>query len=237
LNQPTPSLAGSLRRRPIRDSIRIAKKPVRVGPGPRSFTTDGSLPVQDSRPQSRDYYDPTQDPALPPIILRHSRKRSNTAPRAPPTSFRSFSAKEAAPTMSGPGSAYSQSVRSTAVYSSDRGLYTPSAGMQSIVSSRRGSEASNSGPPPIPTAFLDKDPANTMRMDAFIDGKTSTSSGRPSVNFLRSGQIKRKDLGYWGLEQGRDSISPVDSLLHNEMMMASSSTRGSSDSRDPWRGF
>ncbi|KAI1612112.1 meiotic cell cortex C-terminal pleckstrin homology-domain-containing protein [Exophiala viscosa] len=237
LNQPTPSLAGSLRRRPIRDSIRIAKNPGRVGPGPRSFTTDGSLPVQDTRPQSRDYYDPTQDPALPPIIPRHSRKRSNTAPRVPPSSFRSFSAKEAAPTMSGPGSTYSQSVRSTAVYSSDRGLYTPSAGMQSIVSSRRGSEASNSGPPPIPAAFLDKDPANTMRMDAFIDGKTSTSSGRPSFNFMRSGQSKRKDLAYWGLEKGRDSITPVDSLLHNEMMAASSSTRGSSDSRDPWRGF
>ncbi|KAK4937153.1 hypothetical protein LTR10_022132 [Elasticomyces elasticus] len=237
LNQPTPSLAGSFRRRPIRDSIRIAKNPVRVGPGPRSFTTDGSLPVQDSRPPTRDYYDPTQDPALPPIIPRHSRKRSNTAPRAPPTSFRSFSAKEAAPTVSGPGSTYSQSVRSTAVYSSDRGLYTPSAGMQSIVSSRRGSEASASGPPPIPAVFLDKDPANTMRMDAFIDGKTSTSSGRPSFSFMRSGQSKRKDLGYWGLETGRDSISPVDSLLHNGMMMASSSTRGSSDSRDPWRGF
>lgn len=237
LNQPTPSLASSLRRRPIRDSIRIAKNPVRNGPGPRSFTTDGSLPVQDSRPPSRDYYDPTQDPALPPVIPRHSRKRSNTAPRVPPSSFRSFSAKEAAPTVSGAGSTYSQSVRSTAVYSSDRGLYTPSAGMQSIVSSRRGSEASASGPPPIPAAFMEKDQATTMRMDAFIEGKNSTSSGRPSFNFMRSGQSKRKDMGYWGLEQGRDSISPVDSLLHNDMMMASSSTRGSGDSRDPWRGF
>ncbi|KAK5195376.1 hypothetical protein LTR92_004315 [Exophiala xenobiotica] len=236
LNQPTPSLAGSLRRRPIRDSIRIAKNPMRTGPGPRSFTTDGSLPVQDSRPPTRDYYDPTQDPALPPIIPRHSRKRSNTAPRAPPSSFKSFSAKDATPSLPGPGSTYSQSIRSTAVYSSDRGLYTPSLGMQSIVSSRRGSEASASGRPPIPAVFLDGNQTNTMRMDAFIEGKTSTSSTRPSLSMFR-GPSKKKDMGYWGLDQGRDSISPVDSLLHSEMIAASSSTRGSSDSRDPWRGF
>lgn len=237
LEQPTASLAGSLRRRPIRDSIRVAKNAVRGGNGPRSFTTDGSLPVQDSRPATRDYYDPTQDPALPPVVPRHSRKRSNTAPRAPPSSFRSFSTKDATPSIPEPGSTYSQSVHSTAVYSSDRGLYTPSLGMQSIVSSRRGSEASASGRPPIPPIFLDNSQMATMRMDAFIEGKVSTSSTRPSFSLLRSGASKKKDMGYWGFEQGRDSISPVDSLLHSEMMAASSSTRGSVESRDPWRGF
>lgn len=234
--QPPPSLTGSLRRRPIRDSIRLTKNAAKSAPGQRSFTTDGSLPVQDSRPPTRDYYDPTTDPAVPPTIPRHSRKRSNTAPRAPPSSFRSISTKDAVPSLPGPGSNYSQSVHSTAVYSSDRGLYTPSLGMQSIVSSRRGSEASASGRPPIPAVFLDNQMA-TMRMDAFIEGKSSTSSNRPSFNILRPGQSKRKDMGYWGVEQGRDSISPVDSLLHSEMMAASSSTRGSYESRDPWRGF
>ena len=234
---PPPSLAGSLRRRPIRDSIRVAKGAVRTGPGQRSFTTDGSLPVQDSRPPTRDYYDPTMDPALPPVIPRHSRKRSNTAPRAPPSSFRSFSAKDVTPSLPGPGSTYSQSVHSTAVYSTDRGVYTPSLGMQSIGSSRRGSEASASGRPHIPGMLLDNNQMATMRMDAFIEGKQSTSSGRPSFNMLRSGQPRRKDMAYWGAEPGRDSISPVDSLLHSEMMAASSSTRASVESRDPWRGF
>ncbi|KIX01320.1 uncharacterized protein Z518_09045 [Rhinocladiella mackenziei CBS 650.93] len=234
---PLPTLAGSLRRRPIRDSIRVAKNAVRTGTGQRSFTTDGSLPVQDSRPPTRDYYDPTTDPALPPTVPRHSRKRSNTAPRAPPSSFRSFSTRDVTPSLPEPGSTYSQSVHSTAVYSSDRGLYTPSLGMQSIVSSRRGSEASASGRPPIPAVLLDNSQMATMRMDAFIEGKASTSSSRPSFNMMRSGQSKKKDLGYWGFDQGRDSISPVDSLLHSEMMAASSSTRGSVESRDPWRGF
>jgi hypothetical protein len=89
----------------------------------------------------------------------------------------------------------------------------------------------------MPATFFDKDQMATMRMDAFIEGKASTSSTRPSFSLLRSGQSKKKDMGYWGFEQGRDSISPVDSLLHSEMMAASSSTRGSGDSRDPWRGF
>ncbi|OAG34525.1 hypothetical protein AYO21_11307 [Fonsecaea monophora] len=233
---PAPSLAGSLRRRPIRDSIRLTKGVAKSVAGTRSFTTDGSVPVHDSRPPTRDYYDPLTDPALPPTIPRHSRKRSNTAPRAPPSSFRSFSTNGVTPSLPGPGSNYSQSVHSTAVYSSDRGLYTPSLGMQSVISSRRGSEASASGRPPLPT-FMDNNQTTTMRMDAFIEHEQGTSSGRPSFNFMRSGQPKRKDMGYWGAEQGRESISPVDSLLHSEMMAASSSTRGSYESRDPWRGF
>lgn len=236
-NQPAPSLAGSFRRRPIRDSIRVAKNAVRTGTGHRSFTTDGSLTVQDSRPPTRDYYDPTQDPALPPTIPRHSRKRSNTAPRAPPTSFRSISTRDVPPSITEPGSTYSQSIHSTAVYSSDRGLYTPSLGMHSITSSRRGSEASASGRPPLPSTFMDNTQNGTMRMDAFIENKPSTSSGRPSFDALRSGQSKKKDMGYWGFERGRECTSPVDSLLHSEMMAASSSARGSVESRDPWRGF
>jgi len=234
LKPPPPSLAGSLRRRPIRDSIRIAKGSHRLGgPGPRSFTTDGSLPVQDSRPPSRDYYDPTTDPALPPTIPRHSRKRSNTAPRPPPSSFRSLSTRDATPSLPAPSSTYAPSVRTTAGGSSDRGVYTPSVGMQSIVSSRRGSEASASGRPSIASNMFDSSQIATMRMDAFIESRQPNRT----FNLLRSGLSKKKDMGYWGIEQGRESISPVDSLLYGEMMAASSSTRGSVDSRDPWRGF
>ena len=229
-----PSLAGSLRKRTIRDSIRLTKESTKV-PGQRSFTTDGSLPVQDLRPPTRDYYDPLQDPALPPTIPRHSRKRSHTAPRAPPSSFKTFSTNGATPSIpAAPSSTYSHSIQSTAVYSSDRGLYTPSLG-QSVMSSRRGSESS--APPVPPMMFLDHNQNGTMRMDAFIEHEAAPSSGRPSFNFMRPAQSKKKDMGYWGVEPGRDSISPVDSLLHNEMMAASSSTRGSNESRDPWRGF
>ena len=229
-----PALAGSLRRRTIRDSIRLTKGAARNGAGVRSFTTDGSLPVRDSRPPTRDYYDPTQDPALPPTIPRHSRERSNTAPRAPPSSFRSYSTNPVTPSIPASGSStYSRSVHSTAVYSSDRGLSDASLSMQGVISSRRGSESSA----PPPPGFLDNNQTSTIRMDAFIEHKQAPSSGRPSINFMRSTQPKRREMGYWGSEPGGDSISPVDSLLHGEMMAASSSTRGSYESRDPWRGF
>ena len=248
---PAPSLAGSLRRRPIRDSIRIAKglqKPA----GLRSFTTDGSVPVTydvyNSRPPSRDYYDPTQDSALPPTIKRfHTRQRSNTAPRPPPSSFRGYNGnpRDMAPPMPGPAK-YAGTVSSGAVAStngSDRGVYTPSLGVQSIPNSRRGSEASNNGRPGGNHTHGD----NTMRMDAFADtrGPMVPPYRPPFTNHngpypaLRNGVLKKKDMGFWGMEDGRSSISPVDSLMHSEMMAAESSARPSAESRmtDPFRGF
>lgn len=260
-NPPPPSLAGSLRRRPIRDSIRIAKGTKPQG-GLRSFTTDGSLPVSydeyNSRPPSRDYYDPTQDSALPPTIKRfHSRKRSNTAPKPPPSSFRGFTAssRDIVPPLPAPGG-YAGTVSSSVIAStngSDRGLYTPSLGVQSMSSSRRGSEASNGGRPP-PNHILADHSQTTVRMDAFAEPPRifSQPPNRPWVNgqhmngggpfpALRGGTLrKNKDWGYWGIDDGRNSISPVDSLMHSEMMAAAEgSARPSVESRmtDPFRGF
>jgi Meiotic cell cortex C-terminal pleckstrin homology len=250
-----PSLAGSLRRRAIRDSIRIAKGS-RPQTGFTSYSTDvsGLNPPHDeySRPPSRDYYDPTQDPALPPTIKRfHARKRSNTAPRAPPSSFRAYTAssRDIVPPLPAPGG-YAGTVSSSVIAStngSDRGLYTPSLGVQSINSSRRGSEASNTGRPMPHQLYPDPSQA-TMRMDAFMDTRQPISRspvGQAMVGggpfpALRSGTWKKKDMGYWGIEDGRSSISPVDSLMQSEMMAAAeSSARPSVDSRmtDPFRGF
>jgi Meiotic cell cortex C-terminal pleckstrin homology len=254
-NLPPPSLAGSLRRRPIRDSIRVAKGSNRQQGGLRSFTTDGSLPITydeyNSRPPSRDYYDPTQDAAMPPTIKRfHARKRSNTAPRAPPSSFRGFpaSSRDVVPPLPAPGG-YAGTVSSSVIAStngSDRGLYTPSLGVQSINSSRRGSESSYNGRPNPNQLFVDHTQA-TMRMDAFADAKVSSQQPPrlPMLNqqgpfpALRSGTLRKKDPGHWGFDDGRNSISPVDSLMHSEMMAAESSARPSVDSRmtDPFRGF
>ena len=257
-NPPPPSLAGSLRRRPIRDSIRIAKGNNRPQGGLRSFT-DGSMPISydeyNSRPPSRDYYDPTQDSALPPTIKRfHERKRSNTAPKPPPSSFRGFTAtsRDIVPPLPAPGG-YAGTVSSSVVAStngSDRGLYTPSLGVPSMPSSRRGSEASNNGRP-MPQQMFPDHSQTTMRMDAFADMRVPAQqprrtplgqymSGEGPFPALRSGTLKKKDMGYWGFEDGRTSISPVDSLMHSEMMAAAEgSARPSVDSRmtDPFRGF
>jgi hypothetical protein len=261
LNEPPPpSLAGSLRRRPIRDSIRIAKGS-RPGGGLRSFTTDGSAPISydeyNSRPPSRDYYDPTQDPALPPTIKRfHTRKRSNTAPKAPPSSFRGFisgSGRDAVPPLPSAGG-YAGTISSSVIAStngSDRGLYTPSLGVQSMTSSRRGSEASNAGRPTLQQVFADYQQA-TMRMDAFAEPPRPSfqQQHRPPIPnrfmnndgpfpALRTGTLKKREYGHWGFDDGRSSISPVDSLMHAEMAAAEGSARPSVDSRmtDPFRGF
>ena len=317
-----PSLAGSLRRRPIRDSIRIAKNGKPSG-GLRSFTTDGtqySMPIPDrfgsvserfAPPEDGDYYDPTTDPALPPTIKRHhARNRSNTAPKAPPSSFRVFNQRDVVPSLPhpqasgpvpGPASYAGGSSVVVSTNGSDRGLYTPSLGLPSMPSSRRGSEASATG---RPQGGYFNEFNGALRMDAFIEDqdhreptlpnilpRTNGDFGFPHHNSskmpmremyanghangnghhsgrtpvqqnqfepfypngsnmygtLRSGTLKKKDMGYWGIEEGRGSVSPVDSLMQNEMMLADrehggsmgGSGRPSVESRmtDPFRGF
>jgi hypothetical protein len=239
-NAPPPSLAGTFRRRPIRDSIRIAKGS-RPQQSLRSFTTDNSYPhlQEQCDVDVNEYYDPMNDPALPPTIKRfHTRKRSNTAPRVPPSSFRGFSSRDVVPSLPGPGS-YATSTAVTSATGSDRGLYTPSMGVPSLASSRRGSEASTAGRPLPHQLFQDSGNSNMVRLDAFVDSKQSRS-GSQFGGPIRGGNRKRD--GYWGVEDF-GSYSPVDSLMYQEMMLATeappsvpASARGSED-RDYFRGF
>lgn len=77
-----------------------------------------------------------------------------------------------------------------------------------------------------------------MRMDAFAEPRNPMpQSHRPPANgqhmvgggpfpALRGGTLKKnKDWGYWGIDDGRTSISPVDSLMHSEMMAAAEGER------------
>lgn len=246
--QPPPAqFAGSLRRRPIRDSIRIAKSSGRAGL--RSFTADSALPPMPNRPESSEFYDPNSDAALPPTIPRfsaHNRKRSNTAPRAPPSSFRGFGARDGPPKIPmPPASTYSGT---SAAATSERGVYTPSLGF----SSRRGSEASAmSTRQAVTGAYYDNTGFNgsvantsnqgpnttgTMRMDAFIQGKVPQRM--PNVAPRRQHTGKGKDLSYWGMAEGsnRDSMSPIDASM--PAFNASRSTSAATSYReDPFRGF
>jgi hypothetical protein len=227
---PTPTLAGSLRKRTIRDSILMTKGLARTGP--RSFTADAVMQGLTSY-NNTDFaaeYDPISDAAFPPSIPRfshHTRQRSNTAPRAPPSSFRSFSQKDSV-SLPRPSATYSQS---TAAGTSDRGVYTPSLGMQST-GSRRDSEASATGPgsrrPSASQSNAYSDyvgQATTMKMDAFFDKQFV--SARPKGSY-RTKQGWKKDVGYWGVE-GADEFMPVD--------MPIDGSASSSRAEDPFRGF
>lgn len=223
------ALGGSLRRNPIRDSIRVAKgrDPRGARAGQRSFTTDGVIPQYHPerealyQPRETMYqpnenmYQPISDAAEPPTVPRyssHSRHRSNTAPRAGPPSFRNFSTHSHTATAQPPPSTYSMTTATT----SD--VYTPSlynghhpTGLPSAKSSfsRRGSEASGSVAPNSAGAaggYFDH-VTPTMRMEAFI---SEEGGPRPRGSY-RTRQGRKKDLGYWGV--GDRVVSPMPTQM------------------------
>lgn len=227
---PTPTLGGSLRKRTIRDSILMTKGSGRAGP--RSFTADAVMQglANHNNGDLGAEYDPISDAAFPPSVPRfshHTRQRSNTAPRVPPSSFRSFPQKDSV-SLSRPSATYSYS---TTAATSDRGVYTPSLGMRSI-GSRRGSEASATGPasrrPSASQSNAYSDyvgQASTVKMDAFFDKQFGAAKPKGSY---RTKQGWKKDVGYWGVE-GPEDFMPVDVPIDG--------SRSSSRADDPFRGF
>lgn len=182
---PTGSMAGSLRRRPIRDSIRIAKNPGRQPPL-RSFTT-GGIPMTAFPPSTtNEQYDPVNDAALPPTIRRyHNRNRSNTAPK-PPTTLRTFLAgSNHTPPLVPPR--FVEAPR----HLSNTPAYAPSIVAPSVAPSRRASEASATIRPSVPPSQFFDSAGNsshaasmTMRMDAFM-GERQNQIPRGPLRNLR----------------------------------------------------
>lgn len=177
----------TLRRNPIRDSIRVAKGKPRPQASKRSLPAH-PVPVPEYPGGGMDMADPIMDAADPPNVPRyagHSRKRSNTAPRAPPSAFRSFSSHATLP------SSYS----ATTAASSD--LYTPSIGGAGLMSgqssiSHRTSEAS--GPSSINTGnFFDA--VGTVRMEAFID---RVDNPRHRGNYRSRHGVRKRESSHWG---------------------------------------
>lgn len=211
---PAASLGGSLRRRPIRDSIRVAKGSSQR-PNFRSFTADGipttsEYPEYDSRPGTTEQYDPINDAALPPVIRRyHNRNRSNTAPKPTGSAFLAFLSRET-PTPTTP------SLPHVAIASdlNIAGPATPTLGLPSRPASRRGSEASTFDRPPLgppintigpgemSSRFFDAASNSshaasmTMRMDAFMAEQQRQASmrGAPARGSLRNMRLGRPSM-------------------------------------------
>ena len=180
----------ALRRNPIRDSIRVAK-------GKKSWNKSSAVqtPAVPEVPGDAAYAnDPVPEAADPPNIPRfssHTRRRSNTAPRAPPPSaFRSFS-HNAAPAPS----TYSTTTAGSSDLCSPTSTGPP--GIQSGKSSisHRTSEASGpvrSGPGPTPNFF---DAVGTVRMEAFVD--RSEVPQRRRLRKTRQSQRRKEPSAYW----------------------------------------
>lgn len=213
-SSPAASLGGSLRRRPIRDSIRIAKGSSQR-PNFRSFTIDGIATTSeyaeyDSRPGTTEQYDPINDAALPPVIRRyHNRNRSNTAPKPTGSAFRAFLSRDTPTPTNAPSIAITSEIQI-----SDRGPPTPSLGVPSMPSSRRGSDASAFDRPPLgqpinnignqegslrffdATSNSSHAASMTMRMDAFMaeQQRQAMMRGPPPRSALRNMRLGRPSM-------------------------------------------
>lgn len=199
---PPPSAA--LRRNPIRDSIRVAKSKPRPTPNNnRAFTAHASpVPVPELPTDEVDGGQPIAEAASPPNVPRHSRKRSNTAPRAPPSAFRSFSSHNS--NQNSNHAPKPSTYSATTNGSSD--IYAPSSvGAQGVQSgqssfSRRTSEASGPSSVGMNNFF---DAVGTVRMEAFID---RTEMARQRVGQRSRNAGRKRDPGYWG--QSPDTEGP-----------------------------
>ncbi|KAI9373155.1 meiotic cell cortex C-terminal pleckstrin homology-domain-containing protein [Aspergillus egyptiacus] len=194
-SRQTPT--ASLRRNPIRDSIRIAKSRPRGFPKgkKRDFTNNYPEPVPEIPGLEADSRD-SEDAADPPTVPRfsnHSRKRSHTAPRMPIPNIRSFSSQNTVPSMrSSPdpvAPSYSQG------FSSERSSFSPRTSEGSV---RTGN-------------FFDA--IGTVRMEAFID-QTDTNRYRMSAR-----QHMNKVSTPWSVSKGfpvMDFPYEQDELFRND---------------------
>ncbi|KGO64990.1 Pleckstrin homology domain, Mcp5-type [Penicillium italicum] len=152
----------SLRRNPIRDSIRIAKgRPRPMPKGKRSFNSAGApAPVPEIPGGSIDL---AADAPHVPRFSTHSRKRSNTAPRPALHALRSFSSAGTMPSSHGGTTAGSSELHFPAmqppVFSQGIGSRRSSISRRTSEASGRASSVASSNPFDI----------GTVRMEAFID--------------------------------------------------------------------
>ena len=210
---PSQEYGGSLRRTPVRDSIRLAKGKSRPSMGPHSFSSpplsQGEIDQDTLGAMGMSFEDvaerPSDDAAEPPFVPRmtsasHTRKRSSTGPRIPVSSFSN-------PTNSNKSSFSFHS-------SSIRDSYSSKGSGPSTVTSRRGSASHNAlitrshladtNVPLVPTLVRNDffDAVGTVRMEAFVD--RSVEQQRAPEHYKQKKESrkkapKKKDMGYWGV--------------------------------------
>ncbi|KZF21422.1 hypothetical protein L228DRAFT_249236 [Xylona heveae TC161] len=194
---PQKPPAATLRRNPIRDSIRIAKSKARPAlPAAARNRAPHPMPIQESEAETTTAVnEPSLDAASPPAVPRvskHGRKRSTTGPRLPPppsAPFRSFSYN--------PSITSAQSIRTTT--SSSEVQRAPSFATSGP--SLYGEKVSEGGDVAGRNFF---EAIGTVRMEAFVESTTGepprgggTQDDMVSASFRR-GHLRRtrEGLGY-----------------------------------------
>ena len=222
---PAPQANGGSRRNTIRDSIRIAKgksrpdlsgvvpQPIHGGGGPMP---DGAQDVSAAM-GPLDAMTLAADPPIVPRFLVHGRRRSNTGPHKPPTSFRSFTHQAM------PSSNYSFVTNGSSELngngSSHGGLGFHSG--QSSFSRGTSDVSAPSIPMAPPQNFFDA--VGTVRMEAFVRRPPSID---PEEGRRGEQRKKRVKGGTWAgrgsTEQNGERVGQHDHFVQTE---------------DPFRGF
>ncbi|RHZ58452.1 putative nuclear migration protein [Aspergillus thermomutatus] len=188
----SPAPTATLRRNPIRDSIRIAKG--RPRPNIKGRRNKAPAPVPELPANGLETIDSMLDAADPPTVPRfssHARKRSNTTPRMPV--MRSFSSQGTMPSIPSIHSVATRGASSDTYVHPSSQAHGLNSGRSSF--SRRTSEAS--GPSSIGTGnFFDA--IGTVRMEAFID-QTESVRYRPGTRSRHT----RKPSSQWGSSSQR----------------------------------
>jgi hypothetical protein len=209
---PTPPTA-SLRRNPIRDSIRVAKGRPRPMPGKRSFNSAGAPPSVPELPSNASIDLAAAAPHVP--RFSHNRKRSNTAPRPPALhALRSFSSQGTVPSSHSGTPVGSPELHFPAM------APIPVGSRRSSVS-RRTSVTSGRAPSVAGSNLFDM---GTVRMEAFIDHHAEQMNRpRPAPRQRHT----RKTSSQWSERRYEfDTPSVVDSEFSYRP-----------DGSDPFRGF
>jgi hypothetical protein len=208
-----PPPTATLRRNPIRDSIRVAKSKNRPGAHPnRLFTVHpNSVPeIPFNEAYANEPFADAADAPCVPRVSSHVRKRSNTAPRAPPSAFRAFSHHAAVPSTHSASTAGSFDIYS----SSSVGHPGIHSGQSSF--SHRTSEASGHSNFGMANFF---EAIGTVRMEAFVD-RQELARHRGGHRSRHGG--KRKEPNHW-MEQEFPRSEDASEIFYR--------------SDDPFRGF
>jgi len=217
--EPPRSNAGTLRRNPIRDSIRVAKGKDRPNTTSARAYTSPAGSVRHERMQGPDMNsaqamaqeegDEAAEPPHVPRFSNHGRKRSNTGPRQPNGPFRNITNHSAFTSNHSLHTANSGDTTHTSPsFFGSIGIRHGSSAQSSL--SPRTSEASGGPPGIIVNNFFDA--VGTVRMEAFVEQRSrkyeassSLEQGqdrRPTRKAYRTRQGRKKDLEYWGVGNG-----------------------------------
>ena len=190
-----------IRRKPIRDSIRISKAKSRPSIGPHSlssppsdigFNNSAAPALEDIAPDSEEAAEPPQIPR----VAAHSRKRSSTGPRpAPLSAFHNYPSQPTATSSMDPHGP-------TARDKYEKFSIPSRSGSGPATAQSTMTEASI-----VPNNFFDA--VGTVRMEAFVENEENHGGEKKRLKeskSYRSKQGKKKNMmSYWGVSEGGDA--------------------------------